>query len=182
MTRLNPDPNASTVALWTYKEGLLSKMAHDLKIRIDGWKAPLERENGSFKVDVVIPVDGLHVAGQVKGDQVTPMADKDHADIDKSMRTKVLDAAKFPEIRYEGAGAAPTSGEMRVDGKLTLKGKTQPLPVTCKVSDGPEGTRVQGEVRFQQTQFGVTPFSALMGTLKVKDEVRVTWDLLYPKA
>ena len=46
-----------------------------------------------------------------------------------------------------------------------------------RVSGTPEAPRVDGHVRFLQSTWGVKPYSALFGTLRVKDEVRVTWSL-----
>lgn len=175
------DAANSELSLWTYKAGLLSRVAHDLCLRATECDVALERTNDALSVTVSVPVASLRVQGQVKGGQVTPLSPKDHREIEESLAgAKVLDAARFPAITYTGQGTV-ADGAVHIDGQLTLKDRTQPLPVRATLAEG-EPLRVQGEVRFLQSTFGVKPFSALMGALKVKDEVRVSWDLRFRAA
>lgn len=183
-TTLTPIADASTLNVWTYKEGLLSKVAHDLCLRATEWRAPATLEGGRIAVEVVVPVGGLRVQGQVKDGQVTPLKDKDQRDIEANLVGRdVLDAARFPEVRFTGGVDVPAGGgDARVDGQLTVHGSTQPVTLQVAVREAADRWVVSGEVRFRQTTFGVKPYSAMFGTLKVQDELRVSWELAYPRA
>jgi polyisoprenoid-binding protein YceI len=183
-TTLTQIADASSLTVWTYKEGLLSKVAHDLCIRATEWRAHATLEAARVSVEVVVPVRGLRVQGQVKDGQVTPLRDKDHREIEGNLSGRdVLDAARFPEVRYTGGLALPAGdGRARVEGQLTLHGSTQPLALDVEVRELADRWVVTGEVRLRQTTFGVKPYSAMLGTLRVQDELRVSWEVAYPRS
>jgi hypothetical protein len=160
--------------------GLLSKVAHDLCIQATDWEAPLEVDGDRFSVEIGVSVRGLRVEGKVEEGRVSPMKDKDHQEIeDYIVGKKILRADRFPRIRYVGRGERGSGEEVRVDGELTLKDATRPLPVQTRVREQDDGFQVEGEVRFKQTTWGIKPFSALLGTLKIQDELRINWELSY---
>ena len=55
----------------------------------------------------------------------------------------------------------------------------QTRPVTLDLTGSPDG-RLKGSIAVVQSQFGIKPFSAMMGALKVKDEVEVSFDVALP--
>lgn len=172
---------ASSLSLWTYKEGLLSRVAHDLRLEPDAFEATLELEGEQVRARVQVPVRALRVQGQVKDGRTLPLKDSDHREIEQNLQgAQVLDAARFPEIRWEGQGLRGPGGEAQLQGTLTLRDKSAPLPITTTVTaqqDG--GFLVEGAARFLQSSFGITPYRALMGALRVQDGVRVSWSLRY---
>lgn len=178
MSRLRADPAASTLRLWTEKEGLLSKVAHDLCLEPSAFSVRLERSGARLEaVEVELEVGSLRVLGQVSQGQVIPLSPKDHREIERNLAgPKVLDAARFPRLRWRGAGAIE-GRTIRAEGELTLRGRSAPLALSASLEEREGATWVSGEVRFAQTRFGVTPYKALLGALKVKDEVRVSWEL-----
>ena len=179
MTQYLPDVTASKLTLWTYREGLLSRVAHDLSIQATEFLAPLTVEGDRVRVDVRVNVRDLKVQGQVKDGEVRPLSDSDHAEIEKNLTTKVLDASRHPELSYRGEGRRE-GDRARLQGELTLRGTSRPLALEGTLEDDEQGFRITGAVRFRQTDWGIKPYSALMGALKVKDELRVSWDLRYP--
>jgi polyisoprenoid-binding protein YceI len=182
MSTVEPDAATSSITLFTYKEGLLSSVAHDLRFDATGWRAPLARDGDRVSVEVVVPVRGLRVRGQVTSGQVVALRDKDHAEIEGNLQGKhVLDAARHPDLRFTGQGTLPAGdGPVQVEGALTLAGQTRPLRLTASVRRDGADLRVEGEVRLRQTTWGVKPYSALLGALRVQDEVKVAWSLRYP--
>jgi YceI-like domain len=174
-------PGVSRLLVWTYKEGLLSRVAHDLQLEATDLRAPVTLEDGKLSVEVVAGVAGLRARGQVKkGGEVVPLKPSDHVDIEANMAgAKVLDATRHPEIRFHGQGAFEGEGPLKLEGTLTIRGVTQPMNLAVRVTRSPEGHRVDGEVELRQTEFQIKPYSALMGALKVQDRIRVTWSLVY---
>jgi polyisoprenoid-binding protein YceI len=171
------DKSASKIEVWTYKEGLLSKVAHDLVIDATQFTVNLSDRGEQVAVSVAVPVRSLKVRGAVKGSLVTPLKDKDHREIEENMLgKKVLLGNKHGEIRFDGR-AALKPGHQDVLGQLNVKGMSRSLSLSLTIDEKGDGYTVSGDCRFDQRDFGIKPFSALMGTIKIKPEIRVSWSL-----
>ena len=87
----------------------------------------------------------------------------------------VLDVERFPEIAFESSGVEP-SGEdhWRVRGDLSLHGKKAPVIVDIGLQDG----HYRGSATLKQKDFGIRPVSIAGGSVKVKDEVKVDFDIV----
>jgi polyisoprenoid-binding protein YceI len=178
--KLAVDVPNSKLLLWTYKEGLLSRVAHDLQFAATAWEGTLERDGERVLVSVTVPVSGLRLEGKVKGGAVTPMKPKDQREIESNLRgSKVLDAARAATITYRGEGSV-SGGLVQLQGELTLKGQTRPLALVARVREEGDVLAADGEVSFRQSDFGVRPFSAMLGALKVQDSIRISWSLRCP--
>lgn len=161
------DTERSVLTVRVYKAGAFSAFGHEHAIR-----APIQ--NGSFdedkrRVEFVVDARALRVVD-------SGVSDKDRADIQNTMLgPKVLDSAQFHEIRFHSTEVSG-SGENRwtVHGDLTLHGQTH--PVTVDVSRQEE--RYRGSVRLRQSEFGITPVTVAGGTIKVKDEIRVEFEIV----
>jgi polyisoprenoid-binding protein YceI len=80
-------------------------------------------------------------------------------------------------IAFRSSAVEQSPGGLRVQGDLDLRGRTRPAAFDLDASD--DG-RLTGRVRFKQSDWGIKPFSALFGTLKVADEVEVGVDAKLP--
>jgi polyisoprenoid-binding protein YceI len=157
------DASTAEVLVFTFKEGLLSAAAHDLKlsvgrftIDVEGDRVTAEFDAGSLKV--VTPMkDGAENPGA--------MPHLMYGEIEKNAAKDVLHAAKHPSIRFESTSV--TAEE--VVGRLTLHGQAKEVRGR-RLDAG--GKRVV-EVSLDQRDFGIKPYSAMLGTLKVKPVVRV---------
>ena len=150
------------VLIFTFKEGLLSRAAHDLKIAAGDVEVSQEGDAvrarigaGSLRV-VCAMKRGREASGTLKP--------KDRAEIERTTREEVLQVARHPHITFSGrdAGGALT-------GELTLRGVTRPLSARWRA----EGGRRVAEVSLDQRDFGIRPYQAMMGALKVQRAVRV---------
>lgn len=105
--------------------------------------------------------------------------ESDVAEIDQTMKSaKVLDVQRFPEIRFVSTSVTPQEGgKYQVRGELTLHGVTKPVDVPVTLAKG----RYNGSVKLKQTDFGITPVSVAGGTVKVKDVVEITFEIVPAK-
>jgi hypothetical protein len=150
-----------TVEVLTYKEGLMSRVAHDLKLVAD---SVVVDDDFSARIDA----SSLRVVCVMKKGREAPgtLSAKDLRSIQDSLRSDVLHTRRHPEIRFsagsvEGDPAAPR----RVSGTLHLHGAERPIRLDFKGGEA--------RVRLHQPDFGIKPFSAMMGMLKVKPGVEV---------
>jgi polyisoprenoid-binding protein YceI len=84
-----------------------------------------------------------------------------------------LDVERHPEITFRSTGAEGTPEAFTLTGELTIMGRTHPVAIRGAVDDD----RVCGGAAVVQTQWGIKPYSALLGALKLADEVNVEFDL-----
>jgi polyisoprenoid-binding protein YceI len=103
------------------------------------------------------------------------LGDEETASIEQSMREEVL---KGTPIAYRSTRvAADGNGALHIDGELELNGRSAPVAFDLAMSGG----RLRGAATVTQTAFGMKPYSALFGTLKVLDDVRVEVDAALPQ-
>jgi len=160
------DTAKSAITVHVYKAGVLSAFGHDHEII-----APMDR--GS--VDVEGRKVELHVnAGALRvGDP--KVSDKDRGEIQTTMLgSDVLDAEKHKEISFHSTSAdAAGAGAWKVTGELTLHGVTRPVSMEVRERDG----HYAGSCRFKITDFGIKPVKVAGGTVRVKDEVQIQFDI-----
>jgi polyisoprenoid-binding protein YceI len=105
---------------------------------------------------------------------------EDRAKVQRTMETDVLRVSEYPSATFESTaveGAGPNN-QFRVRGMLTIRGKTQPavVPVTfMQLSDG--AFRATGTYKFKQSAFGIKPIQLAGGTIKVKDELSIDFEI-----
>jgi len=102
------------------------------------------------------------------------LGERDKRQIVENVRDKILHAGR--PLSFEGK-AEPESGGYRVEGELEMAGKRRPLALSLARS----GDRLQGEVELMPSRWGIKPFKALMGAIKLQDRVRVRFDLPVPE-
>jgi polyisoprenoid-binding protein YceI len=86
----------------------------------------------------------------------------------------VLDSEHFPTIEFRSTSIAGEAAELRVTGDLTLRGQTR--PVEAKVQQIAKG-HWRGTAVFKQSAFGIKPISIAGGTVKVKDELKIEFEI-----
>jgi polyisoprenoid-binding protein YceI len=114
-------------------------------------------------------------------------ADEPPADVPEVQRVmlspRVLDAERFPTVAFRSTrvtvhSADGGSGDLRIEGGLTLHGITQPVVVPVRVTMDPSGgLEAQGTCRVKQSAYGIEPPTAAGGTVRAKDEVIVRFQV-----
>jgi hypothetical protein len=161
------DTEMSVMTVHVYKSGFFSAFGHNHEI-----SAPIER--GSFSDDK--PAIDLVVNARKMKVMDRDVSDKDKAEIQQTMLgPKVLDTEKFPEISFRSIQVEKLgSSKFVVNGELTLHGQTRPV----KVEVEGEGGHYRGSAQLKQTAFGITPITVGGGTVKVKNELRVEFEIV----
>jgi polyisoprenoid-binding protein YceI len=93
----------------------------------------------------------------------------------------VLNSRWHPRITFESTGGRVLDERRwQFDGNLTLAGTTVPVQVPVEVESGTDETRLRATVTVVQSRFGIKPYSAMMGALKVADEVEIRAEATTP--
>ena len=172
--RLGPDDG--TLSIRTGRTGAAAKAGHDLVIEVTTWEATLRVGDSPADTSVELEADAtsLHVREGTGGMQ--SLGDDDKANIRTTIHDDVL---KGHAIAFRSTAVTGDDGGLNVQGELTLVGTTRPLAVDLAVGD--DG-RLSGAAVVKQTDWGMKPYSALFGALKVADEVRVEIDAAVPQS
>ena len=165
----------SSFRIFVGKSGLFRVFGHDHVIearQIDAC-ARIDPSGRGGSVTLRIPTEGLEVVDPGASDQ-------DRADVRKTMQEEVLEIGQYPEVLFRSAGVeqGEDGGSLRVTGDLSLHGvtRTVTIPVTlARLDDG--SYRVTGDYEFRQSAFGIKTVRLFGGTISVRDEVRVEFDL-----
>ncbi len=162
------DQNNAECFVFTFKEGLLSPIAHDLRIKIERFTI----EVGDSSVTASFDTSSLRVDTPMKDGKENPSAlnDADKAKIANQIREEVLHSAKHPEARFQSRSVERRGdGGYDLVGDLTLHGVTRPLRASTQVAGGGQ----QLDLTLHQPDFEIVPFRAMMGTLKIQADVKI---------
>ncbi|MGY6632107.1 MAG: YceI family protein [Wenzhouxiangella sp.] len=91
---------------------------------------------------------------------------------------QVLDAEQFPVIRIDSLSLSGPAWQPDIELSIELRGERRELTVPVALEFSDAGLTATGQLRFRQSDFGMTPFSALGGRLAVADEVLVRFRLV----
>lgn len=165
-------PDQGTVKVRTGVAGSASRMGHRLVIVVQDWSAHVDLQDElPVAVTFRAALDSLQVESGTGG--VTPLTVVDKQVIRRNAG-KVLDVDDYPEAVFESSSVAVEGDRIELSGDLTIHGVTLPLDATLRLNDG----RVQASIPVVQTDFGIRPYSAMLGQLKVSDEVTVDLDVM----
>lgn len=95
-----------------------------------------------------------------------------------------FNADDFPEIRFTGTSVTGLTTEGNkvsgtVTGKLTLAGQTRNLSVPFSGSIDETNISINASKDLTFSEFNMEPPTAMLGTLKTGDKVKVTFNLVY---
>jgi polyisoprenoid-binding protein YceI len=161
------DTAHSRLTVRVFKTGLFSGFAHDHEI-----SAPLSSgtiDAAALSVDVRFEARKMTV--------LDPDASaSDRAKVQETMLSeKVLDAAKFPGIVFVSKNVKATGNNVySVEGDLTLHGVTHAVTVPVSFANG----HYTGSAKLKQTDFGIQPIKIAGGSVKVKDEIDISFDIV----
>ena len=156
--------------VFTFKEGLLSPVAHDLRLVVA--KFSIEVDAAKASVTASFDTSSLSVDTPMKDGAENPSAlsTADKAKIAGQIREDVLHSAKFPTATFRSSSVtARPDGGYDLRGDFTLHGVTCPLAAQTRVVAG----RQQLEVTLHQPDFGIAPYRAMLGALKIQANVTV---------
>ncbi|MFI9604983.1 YceI family protein [Streptomyces sp. NPDC052043] len=160
----------------TSRAGLGRKAGHDLTIEATRWSGNAvvtADDPGRSSVTVTVETGSLTVREGSGG--LKPLTDDDRAEIKKTLEGQaVLHVAEHPDITFRSTGITGTPQSFEITGDLTIKDQTHPVTVHGG-SDG-DGM-VCGWATLAQSTWGIKPYSAFLGALKLADEIRIEYQV-----
>jgi polyisoprenoid-binding protein YceI len=171
------EPRLSRFTVQAFAGGFLSGFGHNPTIAIrdftgDAKFSPDAPEQSSLCLK--IRAESLQVTNDV--------SDKDRREIERTMKDEVLETGRFSDIVFEGAVASvnelgTSRYRINLTGKLSLHGVTHDQPVTADVFVNGDTLRASGTFSVLQSNYGIKLVSVAGGVLKVKDELKCSFDI-----
>ena len=171
----------STFTVQAFKTGLLSTFGHSPTFAVRDYAGEARFGDGglaSFAIELRVVADSLALLDRV--------GDADRREIESRMREDVLETRSFPEISYQAERLSDeriSAGRYRVwiGGGLSVHGVTRPYQLDVELTVFEDALQIRGDCALRLSNFQIKPVSALAGAIKLKDELRVVFDLLAPK-
>lgn len=176
--KLTLDAERSELVVKTHAAGIGKGLAHDHVVRATDVSGSVELDPANpetLKASITVKAASLEVdepSVRRKYGESSQLKDGDRQKVKESMLgEKQLDARRFPDITFTSTRARREGEQLLLDGRLTLHGQTRELTVPVKLAhrDG----RITAESRFsvRTSDFGIKPYSAVLGTIRNADEV-----------
>ncbi len=163
----------------SYKDGMGAKLAHDLILTASRWNGTLnvDADNpAASSAELTIDARSIEIVEAVGG--MKSLSDKDRRDIGKNIDEKVLNTGKFPTLTFQSTSVSGAEPNFNAAGNMTIVGNTRPANVAINVS----GTTVTAKTSISQKDFGIKPFSAMLGAIKLRDDVDFELTVELPSA
>jgi polyisoprenoid-binding protein YceI len=150
---------------------------HDPVIAVCGFGGDVRLIPGTLEAGsllMLVQADSLAVVNNV--------SDKDRLEMERAMRDEVLETARYPEIVFMSTSisserTAHSQYQARINGSLSLHGVTREHLIDAQVTVNGNSLRAQGEFPLRQTDYNIKPVSVAGGTLKMKDELKLSFDI-----
>jgi len=176
--RYRVEASRSRFIAQAFAEGLLSAFGHNPRLAIRG-----------FEGEVVFDPDAPNAASvwmKARADSlvvIDDISEKDRREIERVTREELLEAARSPDVVFQSAivtahQVAEGRYQAPVAGNLSLRGVTRELAIDAIALVEGDELRAQGGFTLRLTDFNIRPVSVAGGLLKLKDEVRLSFDIL----
>jgi polyisoprenoid-binding protein YceI len=160
-----------------FATGLLAALGHNPTITIPEFEGTI-----SLNPDAVEQSSLRIVLQSAAFAVIDDINEADRAEVDRRMHAEVLESDSFPNIVYECSRlSASKTGEgqywVALNGDLTLHGVTRPQSVSARVWLNGDALRAAGDFSIRQSDYQLRPVSAIGGAVKLKDEIKLSFDI-----
>ncbi|HTG29978.1 MAG TPA: YceI family protein [Methylomirabilota bacterium] len=172
------DPASSRFTVRAFAAGLLSGFGHNPVIAIREFSGEVNFAPDNLagsSVGMTIQAGSFEVQNDV--------SETDLREITRTMNDQALEVKRFPEIAFESRQVSGMQlGEslyvLKIEGDLFLHGVTRPQTLSANVAAGDDKLRAYGEFLIKQSDFKIRLVSVAGGALKVKDELKLAFDII----
>jgi len=163
------DASSAQCLVFVLKEGMLSAVAHDVKVQIDEFEVAIDEPTRA--IAAIFNADSAQVLTAMRDGQDDPdaLSSEQKHQIELNIRTDVLKSREFPDIVFVSESVADSEAGYVAKGNLTIKDVTQSITFPVRRSDG----FYVAEAKVHQPDFGIEPYSAMMGAIRVRPTVIV---------
>ena len=163
--RYQIDPSRSCFTVQAFATGMLSVLAHSPTFAVGEFAGRITLDDTVESLRLEITVSAA-----------------DRQEIESRMRREVLETAANPQVTLqagvvESERVAAGQYRLRLSGRLSLHGVTEPVDIDAELSVYQDGVRLRGEFPLRLSDYRIRPVTALGGAIRLRDQLRVSFDL-----
>jgi polyisoprenoid-binding protein YceI len=157
--------------------GRAARMGHRLTVAMTRWQATVDWDGDEpVAAELVVDADSFEV---LRGDGGVKGLSGPEKAVVRSNALKSLKAGRFPEIRFSADAIEQADDGYRLVGTLQIRGKSRDHVIDLHTEDLGDSWRIAAESTVRQSDYGIKPFSLLMGSVQVADEVAISFAAVY---
>jgi hypothetical protein len=179
------DAARSELHVLVYRAGPFARFGHNhvIAARALAGQLTLTGDVAGSTFDLLLPVDALDVDPESLRAQYGEdfASERSTADIDGTranmLGAALLDSAAYPYVRVAGTVVRATesyAADVEIAVKETVVRRTTPVALTLTATT----VTASGTLTFDHAELGLTPFSALLGAIRVADEIEFRFELV----
>jgi polyisoprenoid-binding protein YceI len=170
-------PDNGRIVIRTFRDGLAAQAGHDLIIDVTRWSGEITVNDDKTLASVQARIDMTSWVVREGSGGLKPLTDADRRDITATAR-RLLSVDRHRDAEFVATRFHQTDGEGgSMDGTLTLRGLARPLQLRfAQISPG----RYRGTGTVVQSAYGIKPYTAFLGALRVRDAVDVEVEVAAP--
>ena len=176
--RYRLDAGGSRFMVRAFSGGLLWFKGHDHFIAVRDFSGEAQLTPGATapaSLQLTVRADSLAETRDIFTEQQKQI-------INRELREIVLETEKYPEITFKSTDVAGRLDggqfEVKIGGDLTLHGVTRRIVIPAQVTLSGDTLRARGEFTVNRSDHKVKATSALHGTIRVRDKLKFTFDIL----
>ena len=173
-------PDNGTLLVRTGRAGAASRMGHDLVLEATRWSAAIVVAATPYGSAVTASVDASSLVVRDASGGALALTDGQRGEIVRNIKEKVLKSSAHPTVTFRSITVSGDARGTSVSGELTLAGVTRPVTLAVVADEQADAVVLTATTSIVQSEFGIKPFSAMLGALKVKDTVDITVDVRLP--
>jgi polyisoprenoid-binding protein YceI len=165
--------------LRTGVQGRAARMGHRLTVAMTRWRATVRWDGADpAAVELVVEADSFEVVGSQGG--IKGLSGPEKALV-RSNALSSLGAERFPEIRFTADVIEDSENGYRLTGALEIRGKQREHIIDLCTADLGDSWQMSTESTVRQSDYGIKPYSLLMGSVQVADEVTLSFTAVHAK-
>jgi polyisoprenoid-binding protein YceI len=154
--------------------GRAAAVGHRLTLAMRTWRATTQWDaDRPVSAEFSVEVGSLEVVRGEGG--ITPLSGPEKILV-RANALRSLDAKRYPRIMFVTSDIEKADGGYRLTGTLTIRNTSRPQVVDLRTDDQGDNWWLSSDTAVRQSEFGIRPYSQLLGSLKVADEVFVAFN------
>lgn len=180
------NPQRSTLHILVYRGGTMAQLGHNhvLSSRTLSGEIWLHSTLARSGFSIELPVNDLIIDDEQAraaegGEFLARVSDAARAGTRRNMlKPELLDGERYPLIQLHAVRIIGTREQPEVTVQITLKARSRELTLPVQLTVTPEMLRATGRFDIRQSDFGITPFSVMLGALQVLDQLTIKFELV----
>ena len=174
-------PGEGTILVRTGREGPAARVGHDVTLRATRWSATVAVAAGDVSASTVVAeVDaGSFELVEATGGAM-PLTDSQRHEVEQNTRDRVLQASTHPTITFHSTEVRGDQLRALIVGEVTMRRRSGQVTLDVRSRLRGDEVIVTAFTELAQTDYGIKPYTAMLGTLRVTDVVAITVELRFP--